>query len=665
MMPTWAFRKIFSSPSSAKENLCGTQRYYQQTQLHAGSVTGFRIKLDFCNQEQKCDFSRMTIFFVFFFLLCSFLFPLPAYAQTALPGIALHGAPKYAADFTHFDYVNPDAPKGGDLHLDSIGTFDTVNPYTLKGVAADGAGMVFETLMAGSLDEPFSQYGWVAESVTVASDRTWVSYKLRLQAKFQDGTPITPEDIIFSFETLRDKGHPFYRSYYKDVVKAEKTGAHEVRFTFRDATNTELPLIMGQLPVLCKHSWAGKDFAATTLDTLIGSGPYKIESMTQGRTITYVRDKNWWAKDLPVNAGRYNFDHITYDYYRDETVALEAFFAGRYDFRLENVAKHWALDYNTPAVQQGLIKKQEIKNELPAGMQAFIFNTRRPIFQDRRVREALNYAFDFEWANKNLAYGAYHRTSSYFENSELAATGTLSADELKLLEPYRGKVPDEVFTQAFTLPKTDGSGDDRDNLHKAADLLHQAGWTLKDGALVDAQGKPFTFDIIVAEPMFERWTEPFLRNLERLGIKANFRVVDTSQYQNRMDDFDYDMTVGVFGQSLSPGNEQFDMWGSSRADMKGSRNLIGVHDLVVDALLEKLVHANSREDLVTVCHALDRVLQWQYYVIPHWHIGTYRLAYWDKFGQPDIAPKYGLAMTDSWWIDTSKVARINTAQNRK
>jgi len=604
----------------------------------------------------------MTLCLVAAFFL---LFASSAQAQTAQHGLALHGAPHYPADFTHFDYVNPDAPKGGDLHLSALGTFDTLNPFTLKGVAAEGAGYVFETLMVRSMDEPFSQYGWVAESITVAPDRTWVAYKLRPQARFQDGSPITPEDVIFSFETLRDKGHPSFRSYYKDVVKAEKIGAHEVRFTFRDAKNTELPMIVGELPILSKKSWEGKDFAATTLDTIMGSGPYKIENMTPGRTLTLVHVKDYWAADLPVNKGRFNFDHITYDYYRDATVATEAFFAGRYDFRFENIAKNWALNYNTPAVQQGLIKKQEIKNELPAGMQAFIFNMRRPLFQDRRVREALNYAFDFEWSNKSFAYGAYNRTSSYFENSELAAKGLPSPEEIKLLEPYRGKVPDDVFTKAFSLPKTDGSGDDRDNLRKAADLLRMAGWVMKDGVLTDAAGHPFTFEIIEAEPIFERWVQPMLRNLERLGIKATFRVVDTSQFQNRMDTFDYDMTIGVFGQSLSPGNEQFDMWGSSKADIKGSRNLIGVRDPVVDALLEKLVHVDSREDLITVCRALDRVLLWQYYVIPHWYIGTYRLAYWDKFGQPKIAPKYGLAVADSWWIDAGKADKINAAQNRR
>ena len=610
-----------------------------------------------------CGANGRAGFFVV--LLCFFMSLSSSWAQGAQHGLALHGAPRYAADFTHFDYVNPDAPKGGVLHLSALGTFDTLNPYTLKGVSVDGAGLLFETLMARSMDEPFSQYGWVAESVTTAPDRTWVSYKLRPQARFQDGSSITPEDVIFSFETLRGKGHPSFRSYYKDVVKVEKIGMREVRFTFRDATNAELPMIVGELPVLSKRDWAGKDFAATTLVSVLGSGPYKIESMTPGRTITYVRVKDWWAENLPVNKGRFNFEHISYDYYRDATVALEAFFAGRYDYRFENIAKYWALNYTTPAVRDGLIKKQEIKNELPAGMQAFIFNMRRPLFQDRRVREALNYAFDFEWSNKSFAYSAYSRTSSYFENSELAAKGLPSPAELKLLEPYRGKVPDDVFTKVFALPKTDGSGDNRDNLRKAADLLREAGWTLKNGVLTDGQGHPFKFEIIDAEPMFERWTQPLIINLKRLGIEATFRIVDTAQMQNRMDGFDYDVTVGVFGQSLSPGNEQFDMWGSGKADVRGSRNLIGVRDPNVDALLEKLVHAESREDLVTVCRALDRVLLWQYYVIPHWYIGTYRLAAWDKFGQPKIAPKYGLAVTDSWWVDAGKAEKINGAQNRR
>jgi microcin C transport system substrate-binding protein len=578
--------------------------------------------------------------------------------------IALHGLPKYASDFTHFDYVSPNAPKGGDLHLSSLGTYDSLNPFILKGVSADGSDLMFETLMAGSMDEPFSQYGWVAECVSVAADRLSITYRLRKEARFHDGSPITPDDVIFSFETLRDKGHPRYRSYYKEVVKGEKTSPTEVKFTFKDTKNTELPMIMGQLPVLSKAYWQGKNFGATTLDPIMGSGPYELDKSDTGRSIRYKRVKDWWAKDLAINHGRFNFDTIQFDYYRDATVALEAFFSGRYDFRLENIAKNWALAYTTPAVKQGLIKKEVLKNELPAGMQAFVFNMRRPLFQDRRVRIALNYAFDFEWSDKNVAYGAYERTRSYFENSELAAKGLPSADELKLLEPYRGKVPDELFTSEFTLPTTDGSGDNRDNLHKAADLLREAGWVLKDGKLVNAEGKPFVFEIIDVEPMFERWIQPMLRNLERLGIQASLRTIDSSQYQNRLDNFDFDVTVSVFGQSLSPGNEQYDYWSSPMADVKGSRNLIGVRDPVVDALLDNLVHATTREELITASHAIDRVLQWQYYVIPQWHIGAYRIAYWDVFGQPAIAPKYGLENVDGWWFDAIKATKILATRKR-
>ncbi len=585
-------------------------------------------------------------------------------AGTPVEGLALHDIPKYKPGFTHFDYVNPDAPKGGELRLHGLGTFDTLNPYTLKGVSADGAGMIFETLMAPSLDEPFSQYGWIAKNVTVAPDRASVTYALRPEAKFHNGSSITPEDVIFSFETLRDKGHPFYRSYYKEVVKAEKTGAHEVRFAFRDANNAELPLIMGQLPVLSRASWKDRDFAATTLDPLMGSGPYEVESVTPGRSITYKKAKDWWARNLPVNRGRFNFETIRYDYYRDATVALEAFLSGNYDFRLENIARNWKLAYDTPAVKQGLIKKQDIRNGLAAGMQGFVFNIRRPIFQDRRVREAINLAFDFEWTNKNVAYGAYARTRSYFENSELAARGLPSADELKILEPFRGKLPEEVFTKVFTPPATDGTGGNRENLRRASELLKEAGWTLKDGKLLNAEGKPFTFEFIAAEPIFERWVQPFVRNLDRLGMQVSYRIVDTAQYQNRLNDFDFDMTISVFSQSLSPGNEQFDYWSSAKAGIKGSRNLIGVHDPVVDALLEQLVKAQNRKSLVTLCHALDRVLLWQYYVVPNWYIGSFRVAYWDMFGQPGIAPPYGLEVTDAWWIDPARSKKIMDSQKR-
>ncbi len=608
--------------------------------------------------------ARLPVLNILSFLFCLFLFASPALAQSGQHGLALHGAPKNPKTFKHFDYADPDAPKGGELRMAAIGTYDTLNPFTLKGISAVGAGLVFETLMASSLDEPFSQYGWVAETVTMAPDRSWVSYTLRPEARFHDGKPITPADVVFSFETLRDKGHPSYRSYYKDVVKAEKTGPREVKFTFKRAGNTELPLIMGQLPVLPKHYWEGKDFTATTLEPPLGSGPYKIENFSQGRSVVYGRMNDWWAKDLPVNKGRYNFDLMRYDYYRDVTVALEAFFAGRYDVRLENIAKEWATAYTTDAVKNGLIIKQEIKNELPSGMQAFIFNIRRPVFQDKKVREALGYAFDFEWSNKNFAYDAYKRTDSYFANSELAARGLPSPEELKILEPYRGKIPDEVFTTAFKPPVTDGSGNARENLRKAAELLREAGWTLKNGKLYNANGEPLRFEIVDQSPLFERWVQPFLRNLERLGVQARLRIVDTSQYQNLMDNFDFDMTIHVFPQSLSPGNEQRDFWSSPQADMKGGRNRIGIKNPVVDELVEKIILAKDREELVTLCRALDRVLLWNHYVIPHWYIGGYRLAHWNKFGQPSIAPKYGLSFPESWWFDESRAKALEASRHR-
>lgn len=593
------------------------------------------------------------------FLACLFLvlaFVSPAHAAEPAPqhGIALHGEPKYPASFTHFEYVNADAPKGGALRLADIGTFDTLNPFTLKGEAASEIGMTFQTLMEGALDEPFSQYGLLAQSVTVAPDRSWVSYELRPEAKFSDGMSVTPEDVIFSFQMLREKGHPSYRTYYKDVMKAEKVGQRGVKFTFKQAGNTELPLIMGQLPIFAQHDWKGKDFSATTLKPVIGSGPYVVDTFDAGRTITYRRVKDWWGEKLPVSKGRYNFDTVTIDYYRDATVAVEAFFAGKYDFRVENIAKNWATAYTSPAVKQGQIIKQEIKNELPSGMQGFVMNTRRPLFKDARVRQALALAFDFEWGNKTLAYGAYKRTNSYFANSELAATGLPDEDELKLLEPYRGKVPNEVFEKTYEAPKTDGSGDIRENLRKAKELLESAGWRVKDGKLTNDKGEVFQFEILDNSPLFERWVLPFTRNLERLGIKATYRVVDSSQYQNLLDDFNFDMITRVFGQSLSPGNEQRDYWTSAKADQKGSRNVIGVRDPVVDELVEKLIHAMDRKELITACRALDRVLLWGHYVIPHWNIGLYRIAFWNKFGQPQVTPKYGLDPTSLWWSDAAK-----------
>jgi microcin C transport system substrate-binding protein len=572
-------------------------------------------------------------------------------------GFSMHGDLKYPAGFKHFEYVNPAAPKGGDVRLAAIGTFDTLNPFTLKGVVAAGMGEIFDTLMDGSSDEPFSEYGRVAESIEVPADRSWVAFTLRPEARFHDGSPITVDDVIWTLEILKTKGHPFYRSYYAQVAKAEKAGERKVKFTFARGENRELPLIVGQMPVLSKAYWAKRDFEKTTLESPLGSGPYKVEAVEPGRSITYRRVKDYWGAMLPVNVGRANYDSIRFDYYRDTTVSLEAFKAGQYDFRQENAAKNWATAYTSPAVTQGLIRKEEIRNEVPTGMQAYVFNERRPMFSDPRVRQALGYAFDFEWSNKNLFYGAYTRTRSYFSNSELASRGLPGPDELKVLEPFRGKVPDEVFSKAYQPPTTDGSGNIRDNLRQALTLLAAAGWTVKGQKLVNARGEPMEFEILGNDPGFERVHLPFAKNLERLGVTARVRTVDTAQYENRVDHFDFDVTVGLWGQSLSPGNEQRDMWHSATADTPGSRNLAGIKDPVVDKLVDLVIAAPDRPSLVARTRALDRVLLWGHHVIPHWHIQAWRVAAWDKFSRPTTPPKYALGF-DTWWVDPKKDAEL-------
>jgi microcin C transport system substrate-binding protein len=572
-------------------------------------------------------------------------------------GLSMYGDLKYGPGFTHFDYTNPNALKGGDVKLAAIGTFDSLNPFILKGVAATGIGDTFDTLMEGSSDEPFSEYGLIAESVEVPADRSWVAFTLRPEACFHDGSPITADDVIWTFDTLKSKGHPFYRSYYSRVMKAEKLGLRKVRFSFSPGDNRELPLIVGQLPVLSKTYWSTHDFDKTTLEPPLGSGPYRVASVEPGRSIVYRRAKDYWAANLPVRAGRFNFDTIRYDYYRDTTVALEAFKAGQYDFREENMAKNWATGYDIPAVAAGLIKKKQIPNEVPTGMQAYVYNTRRAVFQDRRVREALGYAFDFDWTNKYLFYGAYTRTKSYFSNSELASRGLPSRAELEILDPFRGQGPEAVFTKEYEPPETDGSGEIRSNLIRALKLLEEAGWTIKDMRLVKRSGEPMQFEILLADPSFERVTLPFAENLKRLGITARVRTVDTAQYQNRVDNFDFDMTVANWPESLSPGNEQIDYWTSQRADVPGSRNLAGIKDPVVDKLVDLVIAAGDRQSLVDRTRALDRVLLWGQYVIPQWHITAFRVAYWDRFARPGIAPKYALGF-DTWWVDAAKEAAL-------
>ncbi len=579
-------------------------------------------------------------------------------------GISMIGPLKYKAGYTHFDYANPDAPKGGTMKLGALGTFDTLNPFVVRGVPAAGIGDVYDTLTAPSEDEADAEYGLVAQTIEVAPDKMSVLYALRPEAKFSDGSPMTPADAIWTFNILREKGQPLYRTYYGDVTKVTQEGDHGVRFWFKNADNHELAQILGQMPVLSKAYWGSRDFEKTTLDIPVGSGPYKVASLDPGRSITYQRDPNYWGKDLPVNKGRYNVDTIRYDYYRDGTVSLEAFKAGQYDLRQENSSKSWATAYDTPAVRDGLIKKIVIPNAFPSPAQGFAYNIRRPIFQDARVREALGYAFDFEWSNKNLFYGLYKRTRSYFDNSELAATGVPQGEELKILEKYRGQVPDEVFTKEYDPPQYDGSGEIRDGLRKAIALLQQAGWNFKGEMLVnDKTGEGFTFEILNQDPQLERVILPFIKNLSRLGVTATLRTVDTSQYERRMDTYDFDMTTTVFPQSLSPGNEQRDFWGSASADQHGSRNIIGIKNPVIDALIEGLINAPDRATVVAYAHDLDRVLQYNFYMILEFHLGASWIAYWDKFRRPDTVPKYGVGLS-TWWIDPTSSQKIDTERSQ-
>ena len=587
--------------------------------------------------------------------------PAPLAAQqkpakvTVSHGLTLVEKLKYPRGFTHLDYVNPDAPKGGTTRRHVVGTFDTFNPYIIKGNPAAAIGLVYETLLTSPQDEISSEYGLIAETVEVPDDLSSVTYTLRAEARFHDGTPITVDDVVWTFETLKEKGAPFYRFYYKNIARAVKLGDRKVRFEFTGPPNRELPQITGQLPVLSKKWWSDRDFTKTSLEPPLGSGPYRIAQFEPGRFVEIERVKDWWGAALPINVGRYNFDRVRYDYYRDETVALEAFKAGHYDIRNENSSLTWATGYNFPARTEGRVKLEEVEHSRPTGMQAFVFNIRKPQFADPVLRQAMAYAFDFEWSNKHLFYGQYVRTASFFSNSDLAARELPSKAELALLEPWRGKIPDEVFTKIYEPPSSDGSGNIRQNLRVGVRLLKQAGYRIEKNKLISPKtGEPVTFEILLVSPAFERIVAPFIANLERLGIEARMRTVDQSQYINRIRQFDYDMIVGGAGQSESPGNEQRDYWSSDAADREGSRNSIGIKDPAVDALIETIVDAPDRKSLVAATRALDRVLQWNHFVIPQWHVRRDRIAYWDRFGIPKH-PKYG-ADTMSWWIDPAKQA---------
>ncbi|MFC0410047.1 extracellular solute-binding protein [Roseomonas elaeocarpi] len=575
--------------------------------------------------------------------------------------LSLLGEPKLPADFPHWAWVNPDAPKGGEFVRTALGSFDSFNPFILRGTPAVGITLLFETLLMDSADEASTAYAHLAAVVEVAADNSWAAFELRPEARWHDGRPVTAEDAAWSFATLREKGHPRYRNYWGDIEGATAENERRVVFRFRNPGNRELPLIIGQMPVLPKHWWEGRDFAQPGLELPLGSGPYKVGRFEAGRSMVLQRVPDYWGRDLPTMRGLQNFDTQRFEYYRDATVAFEGFKAGQLDFRQENIARSWATQYDFPAVARGLVKRDELHHEIPAGMQAFIMNLRRPVFADRRTREALGLVFDFEWMNANLFYNSYTRTNSYFANSELASSGVPQGRELEILQPFRDKLPPALFTQAFKLPTTDGSGNNRDNARRALDLLREAGWVIKDRQMVDRNGQPLRFEILLADSTYERVALPYVQSLTRLGVQATVRTVDAAQYQVRTDNFDFDMTIDLFGQSLSPGNEQRDFWGSEAAKQPGSRNTIGISDPVVDALVELVINAPNREELVTRTHALDRVLLWNFFVVPNWYSSTFRIAWWDKFGRPPRNPHYNIGI-EGWWIDPAREKALSEAR---
>jgi microcin C transport system substrate-binding protein len=610
--------------------------------------------------------------------------------------LSLVGGPKYGPDFKNFDWVNPNAPKGGTLHQWADGTFDTLNRFSDKGVQAVGLTLIDDSLFASSPDEQGTEYGLIAECASYPSDYSWVSFKLRPEAKFHDGTPVTPEDVIFSFEQLK-KVNSGYAFYYKNVVKAEKTGAHEVKFTFDKPGNRELPMIVGELSVVSKAYWEGKradgtqrTLGETTVEPPLGNGAYKIKSVDTARKIVYERVPDYWAKDLPVMKGQQNFDIMEFTYYRDRSPAFEDFKSGQIDSWSENRASAWFAQYNFDALKKGLVKKEQIPVKRVAGMQAFAFNTRRPQLQDPRVRQAFNLLFNFEEANKSLFNGSYVRLDSYFANSDLQSTGLPQGRELEILNEVKDEVPPEVFTTEYKNPVNSQEGDFRKHQQDALKVFEAAGWKIRSETVEDPhcgfwckakqaiglasastarvlrndKGEQMLVEFLINDDTFERIILPYVQNLEALGIKATVRTVDDAQYQLRVDNRDFDIIVSSFGQSNSPGNEQREFWGSAAADKPSSRNVIGIKNPAIDKLVDKIVFSKDRADLVAATHALDRVLLWNYYVVPHWYFPYDRLAYWDIFGRPDKLPSMGAALTQVWWYDADKAKAVQAAKGK-
>ncbi|UUY06943.1 extracellular solute-binding protein [Pseudomonas sp. J452] len=594
----------------------------------------------------------------------------PAFATLSEShGYAQFGTLKYPASFTHFDWVNPDAPKGGTLRVMAYGTFDTLNPYSFKGSSPSaapnfmqyGVSELNEPLMAGtgqydpSGDESATSYGLIAKSVEYSEDRSWVVFNLREEARFHDGKPITAYDVAFSYRLLVKDGHPQYRTNLQEVKRVDILNRHRIRFVFKRAGNPLLILRLGELPVLPQHYWKKRDFKATSFDVPLGSGPYKVSAISPGRSLVFERVKDWWGEKLPVNRGKYNFDRVEVEFYRDSSVAFEAFKAGEFDFYIEHQAKNWATGYRFPAIARGEVIRAEIPHQIPTQTQALFMNSRRAIFAERKVREAMGLMFDFEWTNRALFNSAYKRTSSYYPNSEFAASGKPEGREWLLLSPYRKQLPAPLFQEPFSLPETDGRGIPRETLRKAMGLLGEAGWKPSGHKLVNSKGEPLRFEILLVNPNLERILQPYTENLASIGIQVNLRTVDRAQYKQRLDHFDYDMILMTLPQSLSPGLEQVQYFHSSQADVKGSKNYAGVTHPVVDTLLEKLLEAQTRDEQVAASRAIDRVLLWQHYSIPNWYINHHRLAYRNRFAFV-TTPPYTLGLR-AWWLKPTETAR--------
>ncbi len=576
-------------------------------------------------------------------------------------GLSAFGELKYPPDFQHFEYVRPDAPKGGRMALvgpAALISFDSFNPFILRGDSEQGLGLLFDSLMVRALDEPDAVYGLVARSAEVSADRASVTFEMRPEARFSDGSEVTAEDVVFSFDTLKSKGHPVYRISLRDVVKAEALDTHRVRYSFQGNNLRDLPLIVAALPILSKAYYSTRNFDETTLEPPLGSGPYLISNFKQGTFATYKRRTDYWAKDLPVNRGRYNFDEIRYEYFRDRTAQLESLKAGSYDLREEFTARDWATAYDIPQVRSGRMVLLDMPDDSPSGAQGFFINTRRAKFSDPRVRKALDFAFDYEWTNKNIFFGLYKRTNSYFENSDMKAIGRPSPEELALLEPFRDQLPAEVFDEPVTSPVSDGSGADRRLLRQAAQLLGEAGWELKNGRRVDKTGAPLEVEFLINEPTFERVLGPYVKNLQAIGIAASIRRVDPAQYERRVKSFDFDIVTQRYAMRLTPGVELSNFFGSASADTDGSYNLAGIKSPVIDALAAKVVEARTRQDLLAATRALDRVLRAGHYWVPHWYKAAHNIAHWNKFSRPEVKPRYDRGVVDTWWFDAEKAAKL-------